>query len=133
MSQFPNHLQQCKERPLLLLFFLLNFCPINYINSQARSYWQNPVVEISETPSRSVETQTVKKASCFRQFLRCVAADEKFKRQRQQSASGGKLTNSVSKIDQVSRILFPVSFFILNIFYWVRYAYFHDRCERMGG
>lgn len=29
-----------------------------------------------------------------------------------------KTYNSVSKIDQMSRILFPVAFIIFNLFYW---------------
>lgn len=34
----------------------------------------------------------------------------------------GKAMNSVSKIDQISRIFFPVLFIAINLFYWYTYA-----------
>ena len=34
----------------------------------------------------------------------------------------GNTINSVSKIDRLSRVLFPVTFFLLNAFYWWGYV-----------
>lgn len=78
----------------------------------------------------SKETQTERKMSCFRQFLRCVVADLEFRRDRMRSAREDSSTNSVSKIDRISRVLFPVSFTMLNIFYWVMYYHISDECPR---
>ena len=77
----------------------------------------------------SKETQTERKASCFRQFLRCIIADETFRRQRQKAAAQESSSNSVSKIDQIARVLFPLSFLLLNAFYWTIYAYSTSTCE----
>ncbi|CAG7732026.1 unnamed protein product [Allacma fusca] len=105
-------------------------CSIVY-NDHRHFGWRSPV-EIFDTPSKSMEskeTQTEKKMSCFSQFLRCVVADETFRRERQKAAAGERSTNSVSKIDKISRVLFPLSFFFLNCFYWGMYSYLHDTCE----
>jgi hypothetical protein len=37
--------------------------------------------------------------------------------------SQGNIFNSVSKIDRLSRVLFPLSFFVINSIYW--WSYFH--------
>lgn len=78
------------------------------------------------------ETQTEKKISCFRQFLNCVVADEEFRRERQRAAAMESSINSVSRIDKISRVLFPVSFMILNIIYWIFYTHRSDECPRMN-
>ncbi|ESP02212.1 hypothetical protein LOTGIDRAFT_157371 [Lottia gigantea] len=56
---------------------------------------------------------------CLGKFLKCLmnTRNNKFKRH-VRNALG---LNSVSKIDKVSRILFPVAFTTLNIVYWVSY------------
>ncbi|OXA53155.1 Gamma-aminobutyric acid receptor subunit alpha-6 [Folsomia candida] len=96
--------------------------------------WRGNPIEVYETtPSKSMEskeTQTERKMSCFRQFLRCVVADLEFRRERMRASIAESSTNSVSKIDRISRVLFPVSFTMLNIFYWVMYYHISDECPR---
>jgi len=98
--------------------------------------WRNPLEGFDTTPSKSMEskeTQTERKMSCFRQFLRCVVADLEFRKERARAAlakSPNSNTNSVSRIDRISRVLFPVSFIILNIIYWFMYTNMSDECPK---
>jgi len=71
---------------------------------------------------RQAQTQTETKMSCFRQFIFCLLANEKYRRSRQLEATRQGSTNSTSRIDSVARILFPLSFGLFNITYW--YSYF---------
>ena len=41
-----------------------------------------------------------------------------------------KALNSVSKIDKISRIVFPLAFTLLNVFYWYSYL---SHSERISG
>lgn len=65
---------------------------------------------------------------CIVQFWYCFTSNEKYKqemkRRRPHDQSFGAV-NSVSKIDKVSRIMFPLIFFILNVIYWSYYI--HER------
>lgn len=73
------------------------------------------------------ETQTEYRMPCWRQLIYCLAGNEKFKKRRQRQVSGIKgRMNSVSKIDRVARILFPTTFCILNLCYWVGYVTYED-------
>uniref|UniRef100_T1ICF0 Neurotransmitter-gated ion-channel transmembrane domain-containing protein n=1 Tax=Rhodnius prolixus TaxID=13249 RepID=T1ICF0_RHOPR len=50
--------------------------------------------------------------------------DERYRRERQREAARecvNKRVNSVSHIDRAARVLFPASFLILNIIYWLLY------------
>lgn len=77
------------------------------------------------------QTQTDKKISKMRQLFYCIIGDDAFRKQRQREAalkleSSGNLkrhVNSVSHIDQAARILFPLSFASLNLFYWFFYLH----------
>ncbi|CAL8117419.1 unnamed protein product [Orchesella dallaii] len=100
---------------------------------EAQYAWPNTSFE--PTPSKSVaskETQTEKKTSLLRQFWYCIIADEEFRRERQRAAALESSTNSVSRIDTISRVLFPVSFTILNIIYWIIYMNMSDECPRQA-
>ena len=44
-------------------------------------------------------------------------------------ADSEKALNSVSKIDTVSRIVFPATYIVINIIYWYMYL---DRSERIA-
>lgn len=66
---------------------------------------------------------------CVVQFWYCFTSNEKYKQEMRrrrgpQDHSFGAV-NSVSKIDKVSRIMFPLIFFILNVIYWTYYI--HER------
>lgn len=103
------------------------------ISFQEAQYGWPHTSSFEPTPSKSVaskETQTEQKMSVCRQFLKCVVADDDFRRERQRAATLEGSSNSVSKIDKISRILFPVSFMILNIIYWIIYTHRSDECPR---
>ena len=56
--------------------------------------------------------------NCLKKFFRCLQSNTKY---RQMMAQTGSPTgvNSVSLIDRMSRILFPLTFTSLNVMYWV--------------
>ncbi|XP_022653054.1 gamma-aminobutyric acid receptor alpha-like isoform X1 [Varroa destructor] len=60
------------------------------------------------------------------QFLYCIAGNKRYRDEMRRSAPRGQTANSVSKIDRCSRILFPVSFIVLNVLYWVGYTQFAE-------
>lgn len=82
-------------------------------------------------------TQTEHHVPKWRQLLYCLTGDEAYRRYRQREAAyaaavraskctrNGGITsrhvNSVSYIDKTARILFPASFGLLNLLYWVAY------------
>ena len=64
---------------------------------------------------------------CCIQFWNCILASEQYKAEMKRSVAGRpNAVNSVSKIDQVSRILFPCCFVALNLFYWFLYGSKHQ-------
>ncbi|XP_064482178.1 gamma-aminobutyric acid receptor alpha-like isoform X2 [Ornithodoros turicata] len=65
--------------------------------------------------------------NCCAQFLHCITGNERFRNEMRSRASKGTLVNSVSQIDRVSRVLFPVSFILINLFYW--FSFGRDRPE----
>ncbi|GJQ65266.1 hypothetical protein Trydic_g7391 [Trypoxylus dichotomus] len=90
-------------------------------------------IQLQESPLKlTIEktTQTENKLPKWRQFLYCLKGDDKFRRQRQREATGGHGTNehgvrhinSVSHIDRIARVLFPTSFGLLNLCYWLFYV-----------
>lgn len=61
--------------------------------------------------------------SCLKQMFHCVVANNSYRQQRKQQAlAKGSIMNSVSKIDSISRVLFPITFVIINSFYWWGYV-----------
>ena len=59
------------------------------------------------------------KVSCMKQMYYCLIANQSFRQKRKRQAlAKGNIINSVSTIDFVSRILFPVTFTVINIIYW---------------
>lgn len=76
------------------------------------------------------QTQTEHRIPKWQQLLYCLAGDDAYRRQRQREAAHAaagdvgvisRHVNSVSHIDKAARILFPASFGLLNLFYWVAY------------
>ncbi|XP_054721536.1 gamma-aminobutyric acid receptor alpha-like isoform X2 [Uloborus diversus] len=64
---------------------------------------------------------------CCIQFWNCFLASEKYKAaMRRRVAGRTDAVNSVSKIDEISRILFPCCFLALNFFYWFIYGSKHQ-------
>ncbi|XP_014091443.2 gamma-aminobutyric acid receptor subunit alpha-2 [Bactrocera oleae] len=60
-----------------------------------------------------------------KQMWLCLIGDDKFRRQRERDAAvtkGSRYVNSVSLIDRVSRVAFPMSFAFFNLLYWLAYG-----------
>ncbi|XP_028968513.1 gamma-aminobutyric acid receptor alpha-like [Galendromus occidentalis] len=58
------------------------------------------------------------------QFMYCLMGNKRYRDEMRRSAPPGRTVNSVSIIDRCSRILFPLSFIVLNLIYWVGYTRF---------
>ncbi|PZC75662.1 hypothetical protein B5X24_HaOG205769 [Helicoverpa armigera] len=71
-------------------------------------------------------TQTERRVPRWRQLLYCLAGDDRYRRQRQVEAGSRGHINSVSHIDRAARVMFPASFALLNLFYWMVYAFSSD-------
>uniref|UniRef100_A0A0C9RMM0 GABRA4 protein n=1 Tax=Fopius arisanus TaxID=64838 RepID=A0A0C9RMM0_9HYME len=81
------------------------------------------------------QTQTELCLPKWQQFLYCLAGDDDFRRRRQREAISGckrhgerveRHINSVSYIDRVARVVFPASFGLLNVFYWLVYVTYQE-------
>ncbi|XP_066145438.1 gamma-aminobutyric acid receptor subunit alpha-6 isoform X2 [Euwallacea fornicatus] len=112
-------------------------CPIYNTTSLYQSPKRTSLVSsIQTSPSVKVTvektTQTECKLARWKQFLYCLKGDDKFRKQRQREAAALDLNtrghhgsirhvNSVSLIDRVARIVFPTSFCLFNLFYWMTY------------
>ncbi|XP_076233553.1 gamma-aminobutyric acid receptor subunit alpha-1 isoform X2 [Calliopsis andreniformis] len=93
-------------------------------------------VSVTSRPSTMErQTQTDVWIPKWRQFLYCLAGDEAFRKRRQREAAGNckrhgekisRHINSVSYIDKVARIVFPASFGLLNVCYWVTYVTYQE-------
>ena len=115
--------------------------PLNYgilaSSSPACQQQQQMTHHHHHVTSVTRHTQTERHIPKWRQLLYCLAGDDVYRRQRQREAAyaaalraskctgdGGMASrhvNSVSHIDKTARILFPASFGLLNLFYWVAY------------
>ncbi|XP_041451308.1 gamma-aminobutyric acid receptor subunit alpha-6 [Drosophila obscura] len=85
----------------------------------------------SRTTTMERTTQTEPPVvSRMRQIWLCLKSDEKFRKQRERDAAAEKTeqgrnvsyVNSVSLIDRIARIAFPMSFAIFNLLYWLAYG-----------
>ncbi|XP_014286667.1 gamma-aminobutyric acid receptor subunit alpha-6 [Halyomorpha halys] len=81
-----------------------------------------PKVQPSGNVMVERQTQTDTKVPRWKQIFYCLVGDETYRRERQREASRGhKRVNSVSYIDRAARVLFPTSFALLNVVYWLLY------------
>ncbi|KAL1116297.1 hypothetical protein AAG570_005792 [Ranatra chinensis] len=70
------------------------------------------------------QTQTETRVPRWQQLYYCLVGDERYRRERQREASRGSMNkgvNSVSYIDRAARVLFPATFALLNLAYWLLY------------
>ena len=62
------------------------------------------------------------KQTCLMDLLSCLCGNAEYRDARlRQSRTSGKPFNSVSRIDVVSRVIFPLSFLIANGLFWFAY------------
>ncbi|XP_033205399.2 gamma-aminobutyric acid receptor subunit alpha-6 [Bombus vancouverensis nearcticus] len=112
-------------------------CDVYDVNESV-SYGRGSSMTVSVTSKPSTmerQTQTEVWIPKWRQFLYCLAGDEEFRRRRQREAAGNcrkkgekiaRHINSVSYIDKVARVVFPASFGLLNVCYWVIYVTYQE-------
>ncbi|KAK4887233.1 hypothetical protein RN001_003504 [Aquatica leii] len=115
---------------------LYNDSPINYSNTRTTltNSESEPPTPVLLTMERTTQTET--KLPKWRQFLYCLMGNDQFRKQRQREAAatelqdqghhGTRYVNSVSYIDRAARILFPASFALLNLFYWLVYVLYQE-------
>ncbi|XP_050415324.2 gamma-aminobutyric acid receptor alpha-like [Patella vulgata] len=88
-------------------------------DSEEERYIHEERINVQRTDSVAKHGFCYMCVQCLGKFLKCLlhSRNNKFKRH-VRNALG---LNSVSKIDKVSRVLFPMAFTTLNIVYWVSY------------
>ena len=92
----------------------------NFNHQSANSFiTQNHVGNTSSRPIRKHYTSS--RDNCFKKFIRCIQGNERYRRMMLKTKSDTGV-NSVSMIDKVSRLLFPLSFTILMGIYAVAYS-----------
>ncbi|NP_001071290.1 cys-loop ligand-gated ion channel subunit 8916 [Apis mellifera] len=111
-------------------------CDVYGVNESVSYERGSMTVSVTSKPSTMErQTQTEVWIPKWRQFLYCLAGDESFRKRRQREAAGNcrkrgekiaRHINSVSYIDKVARIVFPASFGLLNICYWVIYVTYQE-------
>ncbi|XP_055586932.1 gamma-aminobutyric acid receptor subunit alpha-6 [Uranotaenia lowii] len=76
------------------------------------------------TMERTTQTEPPKEPR-WKQLWLCFLGDDQFRRRRQREATGrggaSRHVNSVSLIDQAARVMFPASFTLFNVLYWLCY------------
>lgn len=61
-----------------------------------------------------------------KKLLSCLQGSHEFRSSmRRRAKKAGVGANSVSKLDKLSRVLFPLSFITLNVIYWIVYYFGH--------
>ncbi|KAH8237720.1 hypothetical protein KR038_008954, partial [Drosophila bunnanda] len=83
----------------------------------------------ASTMERTTQTEPPV-VSRMRQIWLCLKSDDNFRKQRERDAAaeksgqgrGASYVNSVSLIDRVARIAFPMSFAFFNLLYWLAYG-----------
>ncbi|CAK1578210.1 unnamed protein product [Parnassius mnemosyne] len=104
----------------------LNFLPTQGNCTNGGEDLPPPPEQTSVRLTMERTTQTERRVPRWRQLLYCLAGDDRYRRQRQIEAGKRGHINSVSHIDKAARILFPASFALLNLFYWMIYAFSSD-------
>ena len=67
-----------------------------------------------------------KEVSFWHKLFSCLKGSQKYRdSMRRRARRAGHLANSVSRLDKISRVLFPLTFLVINIIYWTVY-YFDD-------
>ncbi|XP_076651833.1 gamma-aminobutyric acid receptor subunit alpha-1 [Halictus rubicundus] len=111
-------------------------CDVYDVNESMAYGRGSMTVSVTSRPSTMErQTQTEVWIPKWRQFLYCLVGDEAYRRRRQREAAGNckkkgeniaRHINSVSYIDEVARVVFPASFGLLNVCYWVIYVTYQE-------
>ncbi|XP_016942068.2 gamma-aminobutyric acid receptor subunit alpha-2 isoform X2 [Drosophila suzukii] len=91
--------------------------------------YNDPSYILPNTMERTTQTEPPA-VSRLHQMWMCLKSDNSFRKQRERNAAAQKseqggancYVNSVSLIDRVARIAFPMSFAFLNVLYWWAYG-----------
>ncbi|XP_076298956.1 gamma-aminobutyric acid receptor subunit alpha-6 isoform X2 [Lasioglossum baleicum] len=111
-------------------------CDVYDVNESMAYGRGSMTVSVTSRPSTMErQTQTEVWIPKWRQFLYCLVGDEAYRKRRQREAAGNckkqgeniaRHINSVSYIDEVARVVFPASFGLLNVCYWVIYVTYQE-------
>ncbi|XP_034115230.1 gamma-aminobutyric acid receptor subunit gamma-1 isoform X1 [Drosophila albomicans] len=124
-------------------------CPIYNVSELAHSHLQLQFLEFqlqnqpqsganifpklsshASTMERTTQTEPPVVSRMHQMWL-CLKGDDKFRRQRERDAaaeksnqgrSGRSYVNSISLIDRVARVAFPMTFALFNLLYWLAYG-----------
>ncbi|XP_064555387.1 gamma-aminobutyric acid receptor subunit alpha-6 [Drosophila montana] len=104
-------------------------CPIYNNQQQAPAHIFPKLSSHASTMERTTQTEPPA-VSRMRQMWLCLKGDLKFRKQRERDAAaeksgqgrGASYVNSISLIDQVARIAFPMTFALFNLLYWLAYG-----------
>ncbi|XP_016973028.1 gamma-aminobutyric acid receptor subunit alpha-2 [Drosophila rhopaloa] len=91
--------------------------------------YNNPSYILPATMESTTQTEPPA-VSRLHQMWMCLKSDNSFRKQRERNAAAQKseqggancYVNSVSLIDRVARVAFPMSFAFLNLLYWLTYG-----------
>lgn len=114
-SQYVLILSTNEDVDILLFFFQLLEKKEKIIETKhSQNGGPHPKLQISKSHYR--------KKSCLRAFWACLTGTKSEPPFRQRNLQSYDQMNSVSKIDRVSRIMFPAVFLMLNTIYWSCYG-----------
>ncbi|EDW07298.1 gamma-aminobutyric acid receptor alpha-like [Drosophila mojavensis] len=105
-------------------------CPIYNNQQQEPAHIFPRLSSHASTMERTTQTEPPA-VSRMRQMWLCLKGDVKFRRQRERDAAaeksvqgrqGAGYVNSISLIDRVARVAFPMTFALFNLLYWLAYG-----------
>ncbi|TDG39702.1 hypothetical protein AWZ03_013878 [Drosophila navojoa] len=105
-------------------------CPIYNNQQQEAAHIFPRLSSHASTMERTTQTEPPA-VSRMRQMWLCLKGDDKFRRQRERDAAaeksvqgrqGAGYVNSISLIDRVARVAFPMTFALFNLLYWLAYG-----------
>ena len=116
---------------LIICLYLLFNDMIFQDNDQKKPLLATPTGEgggLKQTVATDINGHTMisvgseyRQDSCWVMFVNCLKGNSKYRYIKALNKSGNL---SVSKIDSISRIMFPFSFTCLNILYWAGFMYY---------
>ncbi|ALC49631.1 CG8916 [Drosophila busckii] len=105
-------------------------CAIYNHPTQAGAHMFPRICSHASTMERTTQTEPPA-VSRMRQMWLCLKGDQKFRKQRERDAAAEKsvqgrgaagYVNSISLIDRVARVAFPMTFALFNLLYWLAYG-----------
>ena len=94
--------------------------PAAGIRRRASARYRNGAARTNRTlPNFTEDFTSTTNESCFLQLWNCMKGSSKYRDLKLLATAGG--SNSVSNIDQLARVMFPMAFSGFHLFYWLTY------------